>query len=311
MFAGLFAEDFPERMDPMTVKEFRQGLRARQFVFPFVGLQILMFSVAAVEWWDLSDGIADLQIFEEGARRYAVTFWGCVALMMMIVVPLTRFRDMQQEFKGRNAELLLLSGVDRWRIVRGKWMVSMMINLLVLVSVFPYLILRYFFGGLELAPNLVIGGWVIANGSVLSALVIGVSAFDGSFARIGMLLGGLLVGSLCVSTPALVMAGCIDAAGTGWFLLTMLAGNALAAAVLLSILGLQMARVRLRAFEDPLDPNPGSQVVVLYLFAPVLIGLPAMMCGLPGIASSLLFSWIGLIIDKAPKRDERAHYAQS
>jgi ABC-type transport system involved in multi-copper enzyme maturation permease subunit len=311
MLAGLFSDDFPERLDPMAVKEFRQRFRARQFVLPFVAIQILMLGVALLEWWDLSDGEADLEIFSEASRRFASTFWGGVAFMLMLVIPFSRFFDMQQEFNGRNAELLLLSGVDRWRIVRGKWMVSMLISLLVLVSVLPYLILRYFFGGMEWGPNLVVGTGVIVNGGVMSALVIGASAFANPFARIGMLVGGVLVSSLCVSVPVIATAGMLDQAGTGWFFLAMLAGNALAASVLLCILGLQMARVRLRAYEDPLDPAPGSQVVVLYLFTPVLIGLPAMMCGLPGIASSILFSWIALMIDPPPKANERAHYAQS
>ncbi len=311
MLAGLISDDFPEHMDPMAVKEFRQRFRGRQFVLPFVTIQALMLGVALLEWWDLSDGEADVEIFSETSRRFAGTFWAGVAFMVMLVIPFSRFFDMQQEFNGRNAELLLLSGVDRWRIVRGKWMVSMVISLLVLVSVLPYLIVRYFFGGMEWGPNLVVGTGVIVNGAVMSALVIGASAFASTFARIGMIFGGVLVSTLCVSVPMIATAGMLDQAGTGWFFLAMLAGNALAASVLLCILGLQMARVRLRAYEDPLDPAPGSQVVVLYLFAPVLIGMPAMMCGVPGIASSILFSWIALMIDRPPKANERAHYAQS
>jgi len=157
MLAGLLSDDFPERMDPMTVKEFRQGPRARQFVLPFVALQVVMFGVALLEWVDLSDGTANWGLFGEGGRRYAPAFWSGVALMLLAVIPFSRFFDLQQEFAGRNAELLMLSGVSRWRIVRGKWMVSMLMSLLVLVSVLPYLMLRYFYGGLEWGPNLVLG----------------------------------------------------------------------------------------------------------------------------------------------------------
>lgn len=310
MLAGLFADDFPERVDAMVVKEFRQGSRAKRFVVPFIGVHLLMLGMTMLEWWDLSDGTADIVIFSEGARRFAVTFWVPVALTLMVGVPFSRLFDLQQEFNGRNAELLLLSGVDRWKIVRGKWMAAVLINLLVLVSALPYLMVRYFFGGMEWAPNLVIGIWVIVIGGVMSALAIGASSFANTLARIGMLIGGILANSLLVTIPSLLLAGLVDVAGTDWFVLTMLAGNALCAAIPLSILGLQMARVRLRSYEDPHDPAPRSQVVVLYLFCPVLIGLPALMCGVPGIASSLLFSWIALLIDKAPKTDERAHYAQ-
>jgi hypothetical protein len=163
----------------------------------------------------------------------------------------------------------------------------------------------------EWAPNLAIGLGLLINGAVLSALAIGVSAFRSMLSRIALLLAGVLITVLCVSLPFGFTAGMIDQAGAGWFLMLMVAGNGLAASALLCILGLQMARVRLRLYEDPLDPAPGSQVVVLYLFTPVLVGLPASMCGLPGIVSGLLFCWIGLLIDRAPKPNERAHYAQS
>ena len=125
-----------------------------------------------------------------------------------------------------------------------------------------------------------------------------------------MLMAGGLVTVICVSGPAIAAVGMVEQAGVGWFFLLMVIANGLFAAVLLSILGLQLARVRLRVYEDPLDPAPGSQVVVLYLFTPVLVGLPALMCGIPGIASSLLFSWIALLIDRPPKSNERALYAQ-
>jgi hypothetical protein len=311
MFAGLLSEDFPEILDPMVVKEFRQGLRARQFVLPFVAVQAVMFVVALSEWLDLSDGAADWWLFQDGSRRFAPSFWGGVGIMMLVVIPFSRFFDVQQEFAGRNAELLLLSGVDRWRIVRGKWMVAVLTSVLVLVSVFPYLLLRYFFGGLEWAPNLLIGVGLLVNGAVLSALVIGVSAYQSMGARIGLLIGGGFISSLCVSLPGLAAAMMIEQPGVSGFLLWMVIGNGLVAACLLCILGLQMARVKLRVYEDPLDPAVASQVVVLYFFAPVLIGIPAAIFGVPGIISGLFFSWISLLIDRPPKQNQRAFYAQS
>ena len=295
----------------MTVKEFRQGLRARQFVLPFVATQVLMFLLALMEWYDLSDGNADWELFGNSARRFAASFWGGVGFMILLVIPLSRFFDVQQEFAGRNAELLLLSGVDRWRIVRGKWMVSIWMSVLVLISVMPYLLLRYFFGGLEWAPNLVLGGGMLVNGAVLSALVIGVSAYRNMGARIGMLVAGGLGTVLAATLPTVFAAFFIDQPGVPWWLILAILGNGGVASVMLCILGLQLARVKLRAYEDPLDPSVGGQVVVLYLFTPILVGIPGLMGGVPGIISGLIFIWISLLIDRPPKANQRAHYAQS
>ncbi len=308
-FTGL--EDFPERFDAMTVKEFRQGLRARQFVLPFVALQVVLLGSAAVEWIDLSDGEADWLLFTDGPRRYAAPFWMAVGAVLLVVIPATRFFDLQQEFSGRNAELLMLSGVDRWRIVRGKWQVSLSLGLLVLVSAFPYLMLRYFYGGMEWAPNLLLGLVLLVNGAVLSALVIGASAYRSYFARISLLLAGAGVVVLCVTVPGLTSVAFLQADGLGWVLFAVMLVNLLAVSFLLVVLGLQLARVRLRTFEDPMDPAPGTQVVVLYLFVPALVGLPALVSvGILGIAASLFFSWIALQIDPPPKFLRRAHYAQ-
>jgi len=309
--AGGETRDFPEKLDAMTVKEFRQGLRARAFVFPFVALQVFLLGTAVVEWLDVADGTASWGIFRDWGRRYAVPFWGSVGLVMVVVIPLTRFFDLQQEFRGRNAELLLLSGMSRWRIVRGKWRVSVVLALLVLVSASPYLMLRYFYGGMEWGPNLLIGLGLILNSAVFSALVIGVSALPNFFGRVCLLgaAGGVVL--LCVSSPLLAAVGMMNP-GIPWFFLPATLVNVAAVSVLLILLGLQLARVRLRTFEDPLDPSPSGQVIVLYLFVPALVGLPGLFSlGVLSVVSSVFFAWIALTIDPAPDPNHRARYAQA
>jgi len=71
-----------------------------------------------------------------------------------------------------------------------------------------------------------------------------------------MLLGGGLVTVICVSGPAIGAAGLLEQPGVASFFLAMVVCNGLAASVLLCILGLQLARVKLRVYEDPLDPAP-------------------------------------------------------
>ena len=73
-------------------------------------------------------------------------FWVAVYGVVAGVMPLRLMESLRGESDGRNAELLLMGGLTRWQIVRGKWMPQAVLTLLSLVSPLPYMLVRYFFG---------------------------------------------------------------------------------------------------------------------------------------------------------------------
>ncbi len=309
IFADAKLLDFSERLDPMTVKELRQGLRARKFVVPFLAIHVFMIAGCAFEYLYVLRGYAGSE-FAEWAGEHGFLFWSVAYFMLLFVIPVTRFFDLQQEFLGNNAELLLLSGLSRWRIVRGKWMMSVALSGLIFVSILPYLLLRYFLGGFELSQHLLMALGLALNNAAFTSLVIGASAYRAYLGRILLLLSGAGVLIMIMVSPLFAGIAYMNNQ-EGWYIPTMIFTNLIAATLFFCVLGLQLARVKLRTFEDPYDPAPGSQVVILYLFAPLLIGIPALLTTGPGgILASLFFTWIAMNIDPPPKKGKRAFYAQ-
>ncbi len=314
----LFAEskfaDFPERIHAMTVKELRQGLRARKFVVPFIAVHIVMILACALEYFivnQMASGSSTFGGVEDGVIRYGLIYWGVAYFMLLFVIPATRFFDLQQEFTGRNAELLLLSGLSRWQIVRGKWVFSVALSSLILVSILPYLLLRYFFGGFELVEHLLIALALVLNNAVFCAMVIGASAYRSYLGRIALIMAALVVLGFTMIPVTFFMVSMLEQPGMGRWLSPALFLNLVSASTFFTILGLQLARVKLRTFEDPYDPAPGSQVVILYLFAPLLIGIPGIFIPAVGsIIAAVFFTWIAINIDPPPKKGKRAFFAQ-
>ncbi|MFT5468975.1 MAG: ABC-type transport system involved in multi-copper enzyme maturation permease subunit [Verrucomicrobiales bacterium] len=316
MLFGANLADFPERLDPMTVKELRQGLRARKFAFPFIIIHIVMIISSAVEYLLVTGQTESAIFFDMDADwivQHGILFWGVAYFVLLFVMPSMRFFDIQQEYQGRNAELLLLSGLSRWKIVKGKWITSCALSGLIFVSILPYMLLRYFLGGFELVDHLLIAFGLLLNNAVFTAMVIGASAYRNTLGRIVLVGASVVVLSITMIAPLFFGLGLLQSPGgiISVAMVVMVFVNLAGAAVFFSVAGMQLARVKLRTFEDPYDPAPGSQVVILYLFAPLLIGIPAFITfGIGGIVASGFFTWIALNIDPPPKKGKRAFYAQ-
>ena len=180
----------PDFFSPVFVKELRQGLRAHRFVLPFVAAQI--FAVLAVGTEFGIAAIVDAAITGGGAssdllgRVVMWVLWGVIG----VVMPLTSLAALRDELSDeKNVELLLMSNLNRWQIVRGKWLVGSALSGLIFVSMLPYILTRYFVGGLELPPLLFeLCGMILAN-LVGTALAIGASGFRnllGRFVLVGI-----------------------------------------------------------------------------------------------------------------------------
>ena len=126
----------PDFFSPVFVKELRQGLRAKRFVMPFVIAQVMAIIAVGTEL-----GIASTTAIT-GNDGFTDFLGGVVYLVLWIVIgvimPLTNIGALRPELAGgRNVELLLMSNLSRWEIVRGKWMVGFALSCLMLVSLIP------------------------------------------------------------------------------------------------------------------------------------------------------------------------------
>lgn len=173
--------DFSDRFSPMLVKELRQGLRTHSFVILFLILQgllaLILLTIAAAD--PNAGGIVSSIIF----------FF--FSLSVLIFQPLRGMSAISSEVKADTIDLMSLTKLSAWRIVFGKWSSIMGQTTLLLFAIVPYLILRYFFGGMQLFSELLLLFSVFLLSGVFTAVTVGLSASTLAFVRAIPLLVGL------------------------------------------------------------------------------------------------------------------------
>ncbi|MFT4177232.1 MAG: hypothetical protein QM627_11325 [Luteolibacter sp.] len=163
-----FLSDFPDHISPMLVKELRQGLRSKAFVIPFLVFQGLMLFILLT-----TASAADGDNAGSIISNIILTFFGFAALFFQ---PLRGNTAINSEIKANTMEVMSLTRLDTTRIVLGKWFSIVSQTALLLVSVIPYLVLRYFFGGMNIFGEMMILGLLFITSTFLTAFTVGLSA---------------------------------------------------------------------------------------------------------------------------------------
>jgi ABC-type transport system involved in multi-copper enzyme maturation permease subunit len=291
-------DDLPDRFSAMLVKELRQNLRRGSFVYPFLAIQALAVIALVVEFqqgsgatFEKYSGMLNLTMLGE-----AGPFWWIVTLVCAGVMPLGGLILMGQELDDGNHELLLLTRLNRWKVVRGKFLTLWGLCVLTFVSLLPYVIVRYNVGAIEVRDELALSLSVVALSAMIAAGAIGASSFKRLLARIGVFL--LFVGSMLLGggIPLAAAAGVTQGCGVFYHL------NALAATACYILLGLSLARSRLRLVVHAYEVKPSFMVVGLLVFAPFVIAMAtAMTGGFGGFVGLVGMALVGLFADATPK----------
>lgn len=142
---GKEALDFPAFLPSLLVKELRQGIRTKAFIFSMILLPVAMAFPFILHVIIGENGRPLLNKSElEGF------FWTISIFSIMAVNPARALWSVHQEKSTRSSDLLVLTHLSARRIAFQKW-VSYAIQTLLLMSILcPYLVLRYFLGGVEL-----------------------------------------------------------------------------------------------------------------------------------------------------------------
>lgn len=168
-------DEFSDRISPMLVKELRQGLRAKTFVIVFLALQALLAVVllAAIGGSDA----------ESSGQRVSTIIFFFFSLAVLIVQPLRGIGALHNEIKGNTIDLMVLTRLGAWRIVLGKWVSIVSQSALLLTAIAPYLILRYFFGRMNLFAELNLLLLIFLGSALFTALTVGLSAINSILIR--------------------------------------------------------------------------------------------------------------------------------
>ena len=213
-------DEFSDRISPMLVKELRQGLRAKTFVIVFLALQALLAVV-------LLSAIGASSAESSGQRVSTIIFF-FFSLAVLIVQPLRGIGALHNEIKGNTIDLMVLTRLGAWRIVLGKWVSIVSQSALLLTAITPYLILRYFFGRMNLFAELNLLLLIFIGSALFTAITVGLSAINSIIIR-GLLplifaiyLGGGIFAVTFDSSSDfgdLIEFCSLQEKGTGWALL--------------------------------------------------------------------------------------------
>ncbi len=177
--------DFSDRISPMLVKELRQGMRAKTFIVVFLSLQVflavMLFSAGAASTSDQVGSVISSIIF---------TFF---SIAVLIIQPLRGTNALSSEVKGNTIDMMVLTRLSAWRIVYGKWVAIVSQSALLLTTIIPYLILRYFFGGMNLVTEMTALFLIFITSMGVTAVTVGLSGCSSVIIRLLLPVFGLLM----------------------------------------------------------------------------------------------------------------------
>lgn len=170
-----------DRLSPILVKELRQGIRSNLFTGAFLFIQTLLFFFG----FSL---VSSPQMRHDPSFGTGV-FWVMLALPLLLLVPGTASQSVEREISGRTLELLLLTRLSAYRIVLGKWMSAVVQSALILSTVLPYMMLRYFLGGVDLWLELQLFLGIFLASAMLAGIAMGLwSVSISRWAKVGFVL---------------------------------------------------------------------------------------------------------------------------
>jgi len=159
----------------MLVKELRQGLRTRAFIGVFLTLHILLGVIL------LSAGTANSS--NQAGSSISNTIFIIFSMAVILVQPMRGMGALSSEIKGNTIDMMVLTRLSAWKIVTGKWVAIVSQSALMMITIIPYLILRYFFGGMNLFGEVVLLGMIFITSATLTAITVGLSATSSIITR--------------------------------------------------------------------------------------------------------------------------------
>jgi hypothetical protein len=194
-------------LSPIIIKELRQGLRGRVFIFSFFLLQLAMIYCCS--------GALMARVSQQSSnyQLYSGMFWFIVALPLVAVIPLSGMGMLRNEIKVNSLDLVYLTHLTPWKIVVGKWAALVTQSLLFIFAVLPYLVLRYFLGGVNLISELEMLLIFFVIGVIITSITVGLSAHPVWLVR-GAICFGVFIG-LWVLLVLIIDAAFSGPSGTG------------------------------------------------------------------------------------------------
>ncbi len=298
----MWKDDLSDRFDAMIVKELRQGMRRGIFIYPFVALHILTTLALVIEFsvdepTAYSDyvGVMNIGMFFPGGL-YSGPFWGVVGFICIVLAPMGAFVMMTKELDSGNYEILLLTPLSRWKVVKGKFVAIWGMCLVMMVSLLPYVIVRYVFGGMDIWRNIALTLTVFFGAAVVAAGCLGASSYPKMGGRILIFLLYLSSACFCGGVALGASIGVSEGAGVFYHL------NALAFVFCFVSIGLSLARSRIRVKVHSYEMKPSGLMIGMLFMTPFVVGMAALMTlGFGGGLGLIGMGIMAIFCDTTPK----------
>lgn len=292
-------DDLPDKFGAMNTKELRQSLRRGSFVYPFLAIQFFAVGAMAMEFRGGQSQTLDpdwVGLLNIALLWKSGPFWMVVGLVCTVILPMGGILRMVEELEDGNHELLLLTRLDRWRVVLGKFAGLWGMSVLTFVSLMPYMLVRYLVGGIEWWYELACAGTVLGVAALVCAGVIGASGFGGMGMKTMVLL--LYLGSATGGGGVAILSTLFGPGGAGWLYHL----NAVVVLVAYTVVGLALARSKMRLALHAYEVRPSRMLVALLVFSPCFIGMvTAFTLGKLGLIAVLIMGWVAWYCDQTPK----------
>lgn len=184
--------DFSDRLSPMVVKELRHGLRTRMFASMLTTFQLCMILI-------VGSGVLGVP-----AEVMGNIFWSIALIALLLALPVRGFGALSGEMLGGTMDMLTLTSISSFRIVWGKWTALFSQSLLVAVSLLPYMVARYYFGGVEIVREGVALFLAVLASAITSAAFVAFSSQKSIILRL-FLAAGILSSLIPVTVFIFVM----------------------------------------------------------------------------------------------------------
>lgn len=205
------AERVADAVNPIVVKEIRQGLRTRVFWIFFSVMLVANLFISLVAFAAADDG---------DTKTGQYTFMGyfvALACVQFFVIPYSSYRSMSREAEEETWVLLTLTGLGPRRILAGKVSSFVLQGTLYASAAAPFLLFSYYLNGIDLPTIVVALATSVAYQVFLVALSVSMATLAETrivrgllhFVLLGLLLQGLgfgiggTVGAMELSRKAL------------------------------------------------------------------------------------------------------------
>ncbi|HEX8441645.1 ABC transporter permease [Archangium sp.] len=198
-------ERLGDRLNPLVVKEVRQGLRSRVFWVSFGLMLLACLVISLVAYANAHDSGLTTQ-----GQGFFFAFFMCLGMVHFFIIPYSAYRSLAREREDETWVLLILTGLGPRRILRGKVASFLVQAGLYASAVGPFLLFSYYLNGIDLPTILVILGlgasWLVF---LTLVAVCAATLADGRMGRafVHLLLLGLLALSLMYGLTAAFILG--------------------------------------------------------------------------------------------------------